>query len=177
MNDMTTFDPYGTVIEPATITIQRRLPGNAKRVWAYLTQSELRRRWLAAGDMQMKAGTAFEFVWRNDELTDPPGRRPDGFSEEHRMESRIIELDPPNKLVFTWGASGEVSFELQPIASGVLLTVTHRRISDRANMLKIGAGWHMHLDILAARLANAKPEPFWDGWLRLRDEYEARIPA
>jgi uncharacterized protein YndB with AHSA1/START domain len=58
MNDMTTFDPYGAVTEPATIAIQRRLPGNAERVWAYLTQSELRRRWLAAGDMQMKAGTA-----------------------------------------------------------------------------------------------------------------------
>ena len=45
----------------------------------------------------MKVGTPFEFVWRNDELTDPPGKRPAGFGEEQRMQSRITELDPPRK--------------------------------------------------------------------------------
>ena len=53
----------------------------------------------------------------------------------------------------------------------------HRDISDRRNMVMIGAGWHMHLDVLRARLTGARPDPFWDGWLRLRDEYERRVPA
>jgi hypothetical protein len=43
--------------------------------------------------------------------------------------------------------------------------------------LMVGAGWHMHLDILAARLRGTKTEPFWDGWLRLKDEYGRRLPA
>lgn len=177
MNDIAAISAYGVVTEPATIRIERLLPGSIDRVWAYLTQSELRRRWLASGDMEMKAGSSFELVWRNDELTDPPGSRPEGFPEEHRMQSRITELDPPRKMTFTWGERGEVSFELEAMGGEVLLTVTHRRISDRANMLMIGAGWHMHLDVLAARLTGTKTEPFWDGWDRLKKEYEPLIPA
>ena len=92
----------GTLIEPTTLKIQRMLPGPIERVWAYLTDSELRRKWLAAGKMEMKAGSSFELVWRNDELTDPPGNKPEGFGDEHRMESRIVELDPPRKISFTW---------------------------------------------------------------------------
>lgn len=177
MNDMIAVNAYAVQTEPATLKIERRLPGPIERAWSYLTESDLRRRWLASGRMEMKVGSSFELVWRNDELTDPPGRKPDGFGEEHRMESRIIELDPPRKLVFTWGERGEVSFELEEAGSDVLLTLIHRRISDRTNMLMIGAGWHMHLDILVARMSGKKePAPFWDGWLRLKQEYERRLP-
>ena len=49
MHDMTTIDGYGARIEPATVRIKRRLPGPVERVWAFLTESDLRRRWLAAG--------------------------------------------------------------------------------------------------------------------------------
>ena len=171
-------DAYGALIEPATLKIQRLLPGPIERVWAYLTESELRRRWMAAGDMEMKVGAPFEFVWRNDELTDPPGQRPPGFSDEHRMQSRIMECDPPRKLAFAWGASGEVSFDLSPQGRDVLLTVVHRRLpEDRAIRLNVGAGWHMHLDILATRMLGKQPAPFWDGWSRLRTEYDRRLPA
>jgi uncharacterized protein YndB with AHSA1/START domain len=170
-------DGYGTLTEPATLTIQRLLPGPIERVWAYLTDSELRRQWLAAGDMQMQVGAPFEFVWRNDELTNPPGQRPAGFSEEHRMQCRITVVDPPRKLAFTWRGSGDVSFELEPKGDKVLLTVIHRRLPDRATLLMVGAGWHMHLDLLVARATGEKPEPFWDGWSRLKHEYDRRIPA
>src|ERR1700683_1646254 len=112
MDERTTLDAYGVLIEPATLKIQRLLPGPVERVWAYLTESALRRQWLAAGQMEMKVGAPFELVWLNDELTDPPGQRPPGFSDEHRMQSRIIELDPPRKLAITWGDGSEVSFEL-----------------------------------------------------------------
>jgi uncharacterized protein YndB with AHSA1/START domain len=116
-------------------------------------------------------------VWRNDTLTDPPGQKPAGFGEEHRMQSRITELDPPRKLAITWGKTGGVSFELEPKGDEVLLTVIHRRLPDRAMMLMVGPGWHMHLDVLVACLTGTKPEPFWDGWSRLKKEYERRLPA
>ena len=177
MTDVATADAYGVLIEPATLKIERLLPGPIERVWAYLTESELRRRWLAAGEMEMKVGAPFEFVWRNDELTDPPGYRPAGHSEEHRMQSRIVELDPPRKLGIEWGRSGGVTFELALEGKDVLLTVTHRRLPDRETLLKVGAGWHMHLDVLVARLSGQEPEPFWDGWSRLQQEYDRRVPA
>jgi len=168
---------YGTVTEINTVKIQRLLPGPIERVWAYLTESELRRQWLAAGEMEMKVGAPVELVWRNDELNSPPSQRPAGFPEEQRMQSRITELDPPRKLSIAWSGSGDVTFELDPQGNKVLLTVIHRRLPDRATMLMFGAGWHMHLDILVARATGKEPEPFWDGWSRLQKEYDRRLPA
>lgn len=168
---------YGALIEPATLNIQRLLPGPIERVWSYLTDGELRRKWLAAGQMQTKVGASFELVWRNDELTNPPGKRPAGFGEEHRMQSRVVECSPPRKLVFTWGESGEVSIELEPKGDKVLLNLVHRRVTERAMLLNVSAGWHVHLDILSSRLGETEPLPMWDEWIRLRAEYEQRLPA
>jgi uncharacterized protein YndB with AHSA1/START domain len=177
MTELATLDAYGVLTEPATLKIQRLLPGPIERIWAYLTESELRRQWLAAGKMEMQVGAPVELVWRNDELTDPPGQRPPGFSDEHRMQCRITELDPPHKLAITWGSTGGVAFELEPKGNEVMLTVIHRRLPDRATMLMVGAGWHMHLDILVARATAKEPESFWDGWSRLRKDYDRRMPA
>jgi uncharacterized protein YndB with AHSA1/START domain len=179
MTELATLDAYGVLIEPATLKIQRLLPGPIERVWAYLAESDLRRQWLASGQMEMKVGAPFEFVWRNDELNNPPSQRPAGFPEEHSMQSRITELDPPRKLAITWGSSGSgsVSFELEPKGNKVLLTLIHRRLPDRETLLKVSAGWHMHLDILVARATGKEPAPFWDGWSRLQKEYDQRLPA
>jgi uncharacterized protein YndB with AHSA1/START domain len=177
MGDIATPDAYGMLTEPATLKIQRLLPGPIERVWAYLTESELRRKWLAAGEMQMRIGAPFELVWRNDELTNPPGKRPPDINAEQRMQSRIIELDPPRKLVIAWGTAGDVSFELEQRESQVLLTLIHRRVPDRETLLRVGAGWHVHLDVLVARATGDEPKPFWDGWSRMRGEYDRRLPA
>jgi uncharacterized protein YndB with AHSA1/START domain len=177
MNHVATLDAYGVVTEPATLTIERLLPGPIDRVWAYLTQSELRRQWFAAGDMELKLGATVELHWRNDELTNPPGERPPGSSSEHTLECRITELDPPRRLAITWGRSGGVSFALDSVGEEVRLTLVHRRLPDRETMLKVGAGWHAHLDLLVARITGAAPAPFWDTWTRLKHEYDARIPA
>jgi uncharacterized protein YndB with AHSA1/START domain len=177
MNELSSIDAYGVLTEPATLTIERLLPGPVERIWAYLTESDLRRRWLAAGEMTLAVGAPFELVWRNDELTDPPGARPEGFGDEHRMQSRITELDPPRRIAFTWNGSGDVSIALEPRGDEVLLTLTHRRLPDRPTMLMVSAGWHAHLDLLDARARGADPAPFWDAWTRLRGEYEPRIPA
>nr|HET7858797.1 SRPBCC family protein [Caldimonas sp.] len=170
-------DAWGVLSEPATLTIRRVLPGPIERVWAYLTDSDLRRQWLAAGRMELAVGAPFELVWRNDELTDPPGERPAGFGAEHRMQSRITECEPPRRLSFAWQNSGDVTFALDDLVDGkVLLTLTHRRLPDGAR-LNIAAGWHAHLDVLVASATGARKLPFWDGWKRLRDAYERRLAA
>lgn len=169
--------PYGRLTEPTTLEIQRLLPGPIERVWSYLTDSDLRRKWLAAGVMELAVGAPFELIWRNDELTDPPGVRPAGFGPEHRMASRILELEPPRKLVFSWGEDGgSVAMALEPRGERVLLTIVHRRILSRDGRLSISAGWHAHLDILAAKLAGTVPTPHWERWTALRAEYERRLP-
>lgn len=176
MNKNATRDAYGTLIEPTTLKIQRLLPGPIERIWAYLVESDKRRKWFAAGQMELKVGAPFEFVWRNDELTNPPGKRPDNCVREHRMQSRITALDPPRRIAFTFADSGEVSIELEEQGSDVLLTLIHRRLPNRDYMLSVSGGWHMHLDVLVARVRGEEPAPFWDGMMKLREEYDRRLP-
>lgn len=177
MNDMSMPNAYGSLIEPTTLQIQRLLPGPIERVWSYLTQSDLRRQWLASGDMEEKAGAAFELTWRNDELSKLPSQRPDGFGKEHSMKSKVLVCEPPHKLAYTWGENGSVTFDLKPTGKKVLLTLTHRRLDERGSRLMVGAGWHAHLDTLADRLEAREPGPFWDRWTALRAEYDTRLPG
>lgn len=177
MTDLGTTSSFGELIEPATVKIERRLPGPIERVWAYLTESDLRRQWLASGEMDARVGGSVEFVWRNDELTDPPGPRPAGFAAQHSMVCEVTECDPPHRLAITWGSTGGVRFELKPLGHDVLLTLIHRRVLDRGILLRVSAGWHGHLDILASRLTGTTPKPFWDNFTRLNAEYDRRLPA
>lgn len=177
MTKVDTSELYGALSEDATLTLERLLPGSIDRVWAYLTESDLRRQWLAAGTMEMRIGAPVELVWRNSELMENPGERPEGFGEEHRMASEITGLDPPYRLSISWGSTGGVTFALEPVGDMVRFTVTHRRIPDRSIMLNVSAGWHAHLDVLAARLAGEEPGPFWNRWASLKAEYDRRLPA
>jgi uncharacterized protein YndB with AHSA1/START domain len=175
MSDVATLSPYGVQTEPATVRIQRLLPGPIERVWAYLTESDLRRQWLASGPMDLKVGGEVELVWRNDELTRQAEPRPAGMPEEHRMKTQITRIEAPRLLAFGWNNGSDVTFELEPRNGEVLLTVTHRRMSGRDGMLGVSAGWHAHLDILADRIAGREPGPFWSAWAKLRSEYEGRL--
>lgn len=176
MSDVMTKDGYGRLTGPTTLQIQRRLPGPIERVWGYLTDGELRRRWLAAGEMELKLGASFELVWRNDELSEAPDSRPDGMPVENRMTCEITQLDPPRLLGFTWRGSGDVVFELEPMHGEVLLTVTHHKLPDRPTLLKVAAGWHTHLDLLVAQARGEKPGAFWSTWSRLHEAYGERLP-
>lgn len=177
MTAMLAQDDYGVLAEPATLTIQRLLPGPIDRIWSYLTDSDLRRQWLAAGAMEEKVGAPVEFVWRNSELMADPGARPEGASEENRMTCEVTEIDAPNRLGISWGSTGGVTFTLEEKGDEVLLTVTHHRVEDRSTLLGVSAGWHAHLDVLTAKLRGGTPPPFWDQWTRLRGEYAERFAA
>lgn len=177
MKTMTGNDPFAALVEPATLRIERRLPGPLERVWECLTRSELRARWLAAGEMDLRPGAPFTFTWRNDDLSASASERPAGTPEVMTMESRIIEARAPVRLVFSWGESGEVAIDLSPDGNEVLLCLVHRRIAEATDRLMIAAGWHMHLDILRAVLADETPPSFWAGWMTLKEVYAERLPG
>lgn len=170
-------ESFGEYLDGESLQIQRFLPGPIERVWKYLTDSELRSSWLAAGEMKSEAGSEFEFIWRNDELDGSTGKEDaDCAVEEHRMQSRITRWEPPHRLAFTWSDSGDVSIELEARGEEVLLTLTHRKLPDRGTIVGVSAGWHAHLDYLIARLAETAPEPFWTNYARLKTSYEERVP-
>src|SRR3546814_15566626 len=90
---------YAVVSDTDTVRLQRTLPGPIERVWQYITDAGLRRQWLAGGDdVQPRAGTSFEMVWRNDALTAPPRERPESFGGRPRHPRRGLDSGPPPRL-------------------------------------------------------------------------------
>ncbi|MCB1391086.1 MAG: SRPBCC family protein [Rhodobacteraceae bacterium] len=169
----TTPDFAALADDGTTLVIQRWLPGPLSRVWAYLTEADKRARWLADGAMEQRPGAALELIWRNDRLADAGDTRPEGFSEESRMQTQVLACEPMTRLSFGWGA-GAVTFDLVERNGRVLLTLTHTGL-DAASRLGIAAGWHAHLDILRARVAGVEAPSFWSHWTTLHAQYAARI--
>src|SRR5688572_9664528 len=114
MTDTAALTRETQLIEPTTIRLQRLLPGPIDRVWAYLTDSDLRAQWFADGPMELKAGGAVKLTWRNDELSSGKGDdRPDGMPPEHSMDASITACEPPHLLAMSWGVASNVTFELE----------------------------------------------------------------
>ena len=174
---------HGTVTEAGTVRFERLLPAPAERVWDYLTDSELRRKWFAGGEMELRPGGRIAFVFRNSELSPVPEEVPEKFRKYEGMESggEIVRAERPRLLVFNWfeedGPPTEVSWELEPKGDKTLLTLTHRRLPNRAMTVGVSGGWHLHLEVLEAVLAGETPGPFWARQAELEKDYEARIPA
>ena len=176
MNQHTKAEDFGTLIEPTTLKIERMLPGPIERVWDYIAKEELRRQWLASGDIKHQLDSPFELVWRGADWYGEAGERPQSVPAEPRMKCQVVAYDPPHKLAFKWGEKSEVSFSLKSIGERVLFTLLHERIPDRSTAVGVSTGWHSHLDLLEALLGQTKPQPFWDHWVGLKQEYNNRIP-
>jgi uncharacterized protein YndB with AHSA1/START domain len=79
---------------PDTIVEEVTYAHPIDKVWRALTERELLDRWLMATDFEPRIGHRFTFT------TDPAP----GFSG--RIECVVDELDPPNRLGFTWWGGG-----------------------------------------------------------------------
>ncbi len=91
-------------------------------------------------------------------------------------ERRITRaLNSLGLLAISWGES-EVTFELVPEGKNVRLILTHRRLSNRADMVQTSGGWHTHLDVLVERANGRVPKAFWTVFGDIESQYEARYP-
>lgn len=170
---------YGAVTEPGTIRFERLLPGPIERVWAYLTDSEKRGKWLATGPMELQAGGRIELRFRHADLSPHVDAVPDKYrcyENGGGFSGRVTRCEPPNALSYTWTGDSEVTFELTSRGDHVLLVLTHRRL-DPTDMVSVAGGWHSHLAILADTLAGTVPQPFWTTLGRFEAEYERRLAA
>ena len=88
---------FGVVTEARTLRIRRVLPGPIERVWAYLTESEKRGRWLAAGPMELRVGGRVELTFRNTDLSAHAEPAPDKYKkyEGAGIQGRVTRCDPP----------------------------------------------------------------------------------
>lgn len=175
---------YGELIAPDTVRFERLLPGSIERVWSYLTDGENRRKWLAGGDTEERVGGRVDLHFHNASLSSLPDSGPPekyrDLPEEISYAGEVTACEPMTLLSHTWvgdGEESEVTYELEQRDDGVLLTLTHRRITDRAMLTGVCGGWHTHLDILIDVLEEREPRAFWKTHTALESEYDARLPS
>lgn len=175
-------EAYGVVTGLGEVRIERLLPGPIERIWAYLTESEKRGKWFAAGEMELREGGRLELIFHNSQLSHHNEPTPEKYQkyEGYKSTGQVTRFEPPRVLTFLWdeekGAPSEVTFELTARGKEVLLVLTHRRLATRGNMVGVSGGWHIHLGILADILNGVTPRPFWSNHAKLEAEYEKRIP-
>lgn len=140
------------------LRFERFLSHPIARVWAALTEPAALAQWLALG--------AIDLV--------PGGRARLAFTHvDHVVEGRVVAVEPPRLLAYSWGEGhGVVRWELSPTDGGTLLLLTHAfPAADEAPSFL--AGWHTHLELLVHALAG-EPAPWpWDRWHELHDRYAA----
>jgi len=177
-------DSPGQFTAPGEVRFVRLLPGPIERVWEYLTDSEKRSRWLAAGPMELRVGGSVRHEFKHGTLTPHAEAVPDKFKpmmteagERCDFTGQVTRCDPPRLLAYTWGSPpSEVTFELATEGAQVRLVLTHRRLGDDKDALVgVGSGWHTHLAVLAAKLAGETPPPFWATFLRHEAAYTAAV--
>jgi uncharacterized protein YndB with AHSA1/START domain len=126
-----------------------------EKLWAALTQPEQIRRYWAA--------TTQESTWKPGD----PWRAmiPDGRVAD---SGKIIESDPPRKLVLTWEnqflpelkAEGHstLTYELEQMPSSVKLTLTHEMAREKSKLIDaVSQGWPSLISSLKSMLETGDP--------------------
>jgi len=129
-------DILRTVDGRPTLRMERVLAHPPELVWrALIDPAELSQWFPATVKMDLAVGATISFDMG------------DGIP----MSGRIIELDPPRVLAFSWNTD-VLRFELLPHESGCRLVFTHT-FDDRYGAASFASGWHMCLDAMQLLLA------------------------
>ena len=169
-------EPRATLIQPATVRLERLLPGPVERVWAYLTESKKRATCLAAGEFDLRVGGNIELHFDNDKLPNDVVHEDKGG--RHTFAGKITRCEPLRALGHTWiwdGKLSEVLYELTPRGKDVLLTIHHKLPDERGLKVGVSGGWVVHTGILADLLNGVKPRPFWTSHDQVAKDYEAIV--
>ncbi len=104
----------------------------------------------------------------------PGGRYRVDVIPGHSASGEFVEIDPPRRLVYTWGwepgsgspvppGSTTVEFELIPTGGGTLLRFSHRDLPSAEAAASHAHGWDHYVERLA--LVAAGGDPGSDPWI------------
>jgi uncharacterized protein YndB with AHSA1/START domain len=156
----------GVRIAEDAVRFERELKAPIDRVWAHLVDPELRGLWFAGGAIDPRPGGEIVFHHRHQELTPADDDLPEKYRDmDFTSRGRITRFEPPALLAFDWleedGSSQEVTINLTASGDATRLVLTHTRLPDRATMVDVAGGWHLHLDLLASVLEERSPGAYW----------------
>ena len=114
-----------------------------EKVWQALVDGPAVAQWLMPNDLVAEPGRTFTMEC------------PDGAGGVHRYACRVLEVVPPERLVWSWqlpasdgGGSCTVVFHLETVPAGTRLTVRHSGDIAPATADKFRGGWPERLTVL-----------------------------
>ena len=128
-----------------TIHVDQLLTHPPERVWRALTEPDLMARWWAAGDIRPVEGHEFTL----------------DMEAWGQVPCRVLEVEPPRRLVFTFTENWTLAWTLVPEGRGTRLFLEHSGFDldhpiDRHAFDQMGPGWR---DEVLPALAVALDEP------------------
>lgn len=145
------------------VVFRRRYRKPIEKVWAALTVPERLADWFAEAEVDLRVGGTIRLGWNG----------------AHKAEVTITVCEPPRALAWVWTIGGRdtlVRFDLAPDGDGCALTLTHSGLSPRAGPgAGVRAGWHAHLEGLAAAVETGRATP-WETKCAREDALAGRYP-
>lgn len=160
----------GKRIADDTLQFERFFRVPIERVWHALTTPEGLAPWLGSATIDLRPGGTFAVA----------------LAEHIFIDGRIEAIRPPHELTISWleledgqptqhattsDDRSELSFALHGVGGGTMLLLTHRLLRPGESMHSFGAGWHVHMDELAAALAGSSPMERKAAYDRLHPSY------
>ncbi len=149
--------------ETTTFVRELAIAARPETVWEFLVDPEKATRWM---------GVEATFV------AEPGGVYQVTVLSGNVARGEFVELDPPRRLVFTWGwepgegtpssvpvGSSTIEIELEPEGDGTRLRFVHAGLPDAEAAAKHAHGWDHYLGRLAVAAAGNDPgrDPWLDG--------------
>jgi uncharacterized protein YndB with AHSA1/START domain len=140
------------------VTVERLIAARPETVFSFFTDRDKWLSWMGKdGEFSFEPGGAYRTTVRAEDV----------------VEGRFIEVDPPKRLVFTWGwaedgmplppGSTTVEITLEPVAEGTLLRLVHRGLPSPEACAAHEEGWAHYMDRLATVASGGDPGP--DPWM------------
>jgi uncharacterized protein YndB with AHSA1/START domain len=135
------------------IELETRVAARRELVFAYFVQPELYRRWKGnTAELDPRPGGLYRVVM-------PTG---------HVVLGEYVLVEPPSRVVFTWGWEGNpdlppgsttVEVTLVPDGDGTIVRLKHGGLPDDYWREQHTGGWRRYLDRLAVAGAGGDPGP------------------
>lgn len=139
-------------VDVKSVEREVRINASAETVFSYLTDASKLRRWMSmGGTWDPAAGEAFRLQ----------------LTKEDVAMGKFLEIDPPKRLVFSWGwesedavtKPGSTTVEITLAAQGTatLVRLVHRDLPTVESAQAHSRGWEHYLQRLALAASGADP--------------------
>jgi uncharacterized protein YndB with AHSA1/START domain len=146
-------------VKPATFVYVVYIATTPEEAWKALTEGAVTRQYWGYENLSdWKVGSRWDH-----RRADDPGKV--------LLTGKVLEVVPPRRLVLTWVAPDDaankakhtrVTFEIEPIASMVRLTVIHDELEDGSDMHRsISEGWPRVLSSMKSFLETGRALNTW----------------